>query len=123
MIEIQTTLFGNESKTPLKKLIEQSLSKLDTILKEPLDSEKIWLVDALSSRFDDPCLYRENFVEARRNLMKAFNYAKDKYDIQGLCVSTPFWILCDIGLASYDERTKSFIPVQEFAPPKKLKVL
>ena len=116
MIEIQKTLFGNESKTPLKKLIEQSLSKLDTILKEPLDSAKIWLDDALSSRFDAPSLARENFVEARRNLVKAFNYAKDKYDIQGLCVSTRFWILCDIGLASYDERTKRFIPVREFTP-------
>ena len=120
MRKAQDMIFGSEDFAPISMLVREAISSVDILLREPLDSANSFLEEAICSvqmeAFSDA---KKEFHEARINAVKAFNLARRTNDTAGLCVSSRFWILCDIGLISYDETSHKFIQPDEFDKKRK----
>ena len=120
MRKAQDIIFGSEDFAPISMLVREAISSVDILLREPLDSANSFLEEAICSvqmeAFGDA---KKEFHEARINAVKAFNLARRTNDMAGLCVSSRFWILCDIGLISYDENTHQFIQPDMFDGKRK----
>ena len=108
-------MFGNEALLSIDPLVGQVISSLDIIPKEPLNSAHSFLEEAISSvtmeAYSDAF---EHFCEARAMSVKAFSLAKRTNDIGALCLSSRFWILCDINIASYNISSKRFVCFDQF---------
>ena len=122
--DTQMKIFGSESERISKRdiggIIKKSISKLEISLKEPLTTSLTLINKAFLSL--KQCVNREanhHFMAALNGSIRAFNYAKENCNFYGMCLSTKFWIFCDIAIGSFDEDTCRFSPLNNLGDDRR----